>query len=124
MTADELQPLLELIKNLELKLLQPATRHSVERLNELLADDFLEIGASGKRYGKQEVLNTLPTSPAERFNIHDFEVKELSAQIILATYRVEKEISGSGERVYSLRSSIWQKQNGQWKIIFHQGTAQ
>lgn len=123
MTIENQTQLAAQIKNLEIELLKPATRHSLERLNELLADDFMEIGASGKRYNKQDVLNVLPASVEKQFVLLEFEVKELSPQIVLATYRIEKEITGSDKENCSLRSSVWQKQNGQWRIIFHQGTS-
>ena len=47
------------IKSLEVELLHPEVRKSKERLNELLADDFFEIGESGKNYNKQDILNDI-----------------------------------------------------------------
>ena len=59
----------DLIKNLETELLQPEVRKSKERLNELLADDFYEIGESGKQYNKQDILNDLPNQSEVKFTI-------------------------------------------------------
>ncbi len=56
----------DLIKNLEVELLQPEVRKSKERLNELLADDFFEIGESGKKYSKQDILNEYTKSPRNK----------------------------------------------------------
>lgn len=113
-----------LINNLEIELLQPDARSSVERLNELLADDFFELGASGKRYSRQEAVNTLPNVAGAKYTMHDFEAREISPETVLATYRVEKEVIGSGEKSWSVRSSLWQNRNGLWQIIFHHGTLQ
>lgn len=112
----------ELIKALELELLQPEVRKSKERLNELIADNFLEIGASGKNYNKQDILNKLPQQTETKLALQDFNTIEISADTILATYQVEKESEGIKEKTISSRSSIWQNKDGEWKIIFHQGT--
>ena len=110
----------DLIKNLETELLQPEVRKSKERLNELLADDFYEIGESGKQYNKQDILNDLLKQTEAKFTIQNFNAVEISPGIILATYQAEKEIAGN--KTSSLRSSFWQNRNGKWQITFHQGT--
>ncbi|HAQ48986.1 MAG TPA: DUF4440 domain-containing protein, partial [Glaciecola sp.] len=46
-----------IIKQLELELSNPATRKSKDRLDVLLADDFEEIGKSGTRYSKTDIIN-------------------------------------------------------------------
>ena len=56
---------------LELKLLTPSTRRDVNVLNRLLADDFIEFGASGNIYTKQDVLCSLPAEA-----IHDYEIMD------------------------------------------------
>ncbi len=116
--------LIQLIKTLETDLLQPETRRSPERLNALLADEFVELGTSGNRYTKEDILNILPASGAIRLRLFDFETREISPRTILVTYRVEKEIIESGERSWSVRSSLWRIRDGQWQILFHQGTPQ
>jgi len=113
-----------LIKGLEIELLQPDVRKSIGRLDELLADDFVEFASIGVQYNKKDILDHLPKSSETKWITHDFKTKELSSDTILATYRVEKHVIASGEKSWSLRSSLWQKQNGQWKMIFHQGTLQ
>lgn len=112
--------LTDLIKNLETELLRPEVRKSKKRLDELLADDFYEIGESGKKYNKQDILNDLPKQAEVDFTIQNFNAVEISPGIILATYQIEKEIAGN--KTSSLRSSFWQNKNGKWQIIFHQGT--
>ena len=47
--------LAELIERLETELLQPEVRRSPDRISELLADDFIEFGISGKST-KQDML--------------------------------------------------------------------
>lgn len=112
----------EIIKALELELLKPEVRKSKERLNELIADNFLEVGSSGRNYNKQDILSELPDQSEIKFSMQDFNAIEISPDTILATYQVEKIILGSNEKTKSARSSIWQNKNGNWQMIFHQGT--
>ena len=106
----------QIIYELELLLLQPLTRASREQLNKLIADDFMEFGAAGEIYNKQDILASLPYENIRKFNIHDFDIKELSENIILALYKLEE------ERGSSLRSSIWKRASNGWHMVFHQGT--
>ena len=103
-----------LIEALEQELLQPEVRMSEDRLNELIADDFVEIGTSGKRFNKHEIINALVDQ--ENFN-----TIEISADTILSTYEVQIEILNTSLTIDSFRTSIWKNKDGRWQIVFHQG---
>jgi hypothetical protein len=111
------------IFDLECLLLQPFVRRSAEKIAELLAEDFFEFCSSGKvyRYKKGDVFDDVNTPAADR-EITDFTVRELSCDTVLATYKIIQNHKTPNQKTYSLRSSVWKCFNGQWKIIFHQGT--
>jgi len=102
------------ILELEQQLLNPAVRHSAERLAELLSDDFTELTSSGKEYRYR--CSDIFVSPADG-KIQDFTLRPLSDSCVLATYRFVR-TDGSA----SLRSSVWQQFGEQWKMVFHRGT--
>ena len=107
---------------LETALLKPEVRSSREELNRLLADDFMEFGSSGSVYHKPDTLQSLPISTDKVvFIVSDFTTKKLSEDFILTTFRTEKTINDI-DVIISLRSSIWRKTNGNWQMVFHQGT--
>lgn len=110
-----------LIEALELELLQPEVRKSEDRLNELIADDFVEIGTSGKRFNKREVIDKLIEQEKRTFTIKNFNTIEISADTILATYEVQIEILNTSLTIDSFRTSIWKNKDGRWQIVFHQG---
>lgn len=110
------------IYELELRMLSRQVRSSPEELGELLADDFIEIGSSGKMYTKQKVIRALLGEKEARFIVSDFETHPLSPRIVLATYQVEKILEDDHKAVHSLRSSIWKMIDNRWQMIFHQGT--
>ncbi len=57
---------IELLKSLEIELLQSDTRHNLVRIDELLADDFFECGKYGDRFDKKECLESLPKESEEK----------------------------------------------------------
>jgi hypothetical protein len=107
----------EEIRALELSLLTSEGR-SPEYLRKIVSDDFRELGASGKIYGKAEAISALlntpspPIDPASTPALVDFHVAEVTPGVALATYRTP----------LSLRSSIWRREGDVWRLYFHQGT--
>ena len=87
----------------------------------MTVDDFWEIGASGQRYSREFVLDVLEARLSNPVNesdweSRDFHVRELAPDVYLLTYTLRQ-----GERL-TRRSTIWQHADGNWKIVFHQGT--
>lgn len=109
------------IKELELKLLNPAVRKSASILSNILSDDFIEFGSSGKTYNKQQTIDALQNEKTVTINISDFKIRSISPDVLLALYTAEKIVSTNYSK-NSLRSSLWIKQNDNWQIMFHQGT--
>lgn len=103
---------------LEETLLQPHIRKAPEELSRLLADDFKEFGGSGRMFDKQQVIGSLANETTERMEIAAFELKLLAPDIALVTYRLTKPAISK----QSLRSSIWQRNEDTWQMVFHQGT--
>ena len=81
---------------------------------------FWEVGASGRRYSREYVLDELEkryASPYEDvWEAGDFHCLEIAAGNYLLTYTLIQ-----GERV-TRRSTIWRRTGQGWKIVYHQGT--
>ena len=111
------------IMELEQLLVQPATRLSAELLNRYLADDFYEIGATGRCFGKADVLERLPTETPPVITQQDFTCKVLSDGLAQLTYRATIQRPEDNNPRYSVRSSLYRFNGENWQMIFHQGTA-
>jgi hypothetical protein len=110
------------IKQLEEELLTRAARKNAERLNELIADEFIEIGKSGKRYTKQELIDTLRNEEFTKSEITDYKITFITDAIVFIVY-TENHYNKAKNKVQStIRSSIWKSYSGKWKMVFHQGT--
>jgi hypothetical protein len=112
------------LRALEERLLDPEVRASPEQAGELLADEFLEFGSSGRCYNKAQVLQALAAEAGgdPHFSMSGFELRALASHIALATYRASARVSGEADARHSLRSSLWVLRAGRWQMVFHQGT--
>ncbi|MEW8993576.1 DUF4440 domain-containing protein [Clostridium sp.] len=112
----------EHILELENDLLKSEVRKSAQKINDILADDFIGFCSSGREYHyeKGDIHQAQDDDTTLQWEILDFNIKELSNDCILAMYKVIKH--NRTDEKYSLRSSIWKYCNGKWKMFFHQGT--
>jgi hypothetical protein len=92
---------------------------SSEELEQLLADDFSEIGSTGRLYDKVQAISLLTSGHLNPFTATDFSLRPLAPGLVLLSYRTDTKTS---PLVTALRSSIWRLQGGKWQITFHQGT--
>jgi len=105
-------------RDLETSLHRRSVRNAPDAVAALLTDDFVEFGRSGRVYDKLRTIELLSGDDNELMpEVRDFQVRPLSLDVVLMTYR-----SGRGEH-FALRSSIWRWSGGQWRMMFHQGTA-
>lgn len=113
----------QLIFELETSLHKKEVRNSHERVSELLTEDFIEFGKSGKIYSKQDILERLTKERVDlEIKVSNFEVKKLAESAVLATYSAWMFDIDNNSHIDTLRSSIWVHTDDQWKMIFHQGT--
>ena len=111
----------EIIK-LEESLFSADIRTSKSHLEQLITDDFIEVGSSGIRFGKSEVLDRLPTENAPEISATDYEIRQLASDTVMLLYKSILVKHEEAEPIYSHRCSIWQKVNYQWQMTYHQGT--
>jgi len=98
-------------------MLDPDVRSDPGRVRDLLHDDFLEFGSTGRVYNKKVLLDMLKHERPSTVVIRDFAVRQLAPDTALVTYRT---VGQSGQE--ARRSSVWIRQDGVWRMAFHQGT--
>jgi hypothetical protein len=90
------------------------------RFAALVTDDYWEVGASGRRYDREDVLDTVaarPPEPPGAWVVEGLAVRPLGGGTWLATYVLHQ-----GERV-TRRATIWRhEEGGRWVALYHQGT--
>ncbi|TAK97247.1 MAG: DUF4440 domain-containing protein, partial [Aquabacterium sp.] len=115
--------LLETLIQLERTLHHPGAALSAAQCDDLLHADFFEVGKSGLRYSRQQVLAYLSQVPAAAASVvdsSDYRVHELGPDCALLTYACIHESEGCAVKVW--RSSIWRQTASGWQLFYHQGT--
>jgi hypothetical protein len=110
------------LRHLEEQLLKHEVRSSPDRLAALLADDFVEFASSGQAFDKKRTIALLREEDPTKRSLSHFQSTVLSEGIVLVTYRGRRNGKADRRAVITLRSSIWRLTNGQWQMVFHQGT--
>lgn len=106
------------LKALELRLLDPAVRGNPEQVSALLAPEFIEFGASGRVFDRAAIVAALAAEGTRvARHLSRFAVRPLGPDAALATCRVKR-----ADGVETLRASVWQRRDGHWQMVFHQGT--
>lgn len=116
---NESDSLKEILRTLELRLLQPGG--SAKDIGDLLAEEFVEFGSSGRVYDKRQVIESLQRGN-DSIELTDFSATLLSPGLALATYVATRLDESGAPSTRSLRSSIWKRIHGHWRMVFHQGT--
>lgn len=80
-----------------------------------------EVGASGNVYSREHVIQILLqrySNPIYEgiWETKDFKLTEIAPNSYLLTY-----VLLQGERI-TRRATIWRFEDGNWKILYHQGT--
>jgi hypothetical protein len=105
---------------LELRLLQPGIRAEPGEVEALLHPGFSEFGASGRRWGRTEMIAALaaeqPAGQEPVVTATEMAGTRLGDDAIHLTY-----VSQRADR-RALRSSIWLRTPDGWRVYFHQGT--
>ena len=104
--------------------LRADVRKSPESLRELLAEEFVEFGSSGRSYDREAVIESLVDEPPFEFRIDDFALRHQSDTLALTTYKLSTWRHPGGPVKATLRSSVWVRRLGQWVLLFHQGTVE
>lgn len=96
--------------------------HARANFERMTTADFREVGASGRRYDRGFVLDMLEERHRggwldEALPMEDFQCTPIvDGEAYLVTYTLHQ-----GERV-TRRSTIWRRDDSEWKILYHQGT--
>jgi len=85
-----------------------------------MSEDFWEVGASGRRYNREFVLETLEERWSrphdDSWVTNDFHCREVGQDTYALTYTLRQK--GRLTR----RLTIWRRVAGSWKALYHQGT--
>lgn len=123
-TEPRLREILQELRSREPIFHHPELGTSRSDFENMTEPDFFEVGASGRRYSRDHLLDVLEDrhqlashlALEDTWEAIDFACRELGADTYLLTYTL---LQG---RRKTRRASLWRRRSGEWKIVFHQGT--
>jgi hypothetical protein len=99
---------------------RPELGRTRQALEAMTAEDFWETGASGRRYSREFVIDTVlqrfSTKQEEQWTTEDFFCQQIAPGHYLLTYTLHQ-----GPRV-TRRASLWRHMQDRWIAVYHQGT--
>ncbi|MFZ3567844.1 DUF4440 domain-containing protein [Streptomyces sp. BH097] len=103
--------------NGELRLLDPGVRASDAEVTALLDPEFVEFGASGRRWGRESILEATGAEPGPPVRVTGMRGTLLAPGVVHLTFHTDDD----GRRAH--RSSVWRRHpEAGWRLYFHQGT--
>ncbi|MGW6564700.1 nuclear transport factor 2 family protein [Streptomyces sp. NPDC054975] len=106
----------------ELRLLEPSVRSSRLLARDLLDPEFVEVGASGRRWTYEEMLAALPEMQGAADDGPRYEPAGMTGTL-LAPGLVHLTYATHIDGRHALRSSLWRRHtDGTWRMYYHQAT--
>ena len=119
-TAPHLVAVLEELKRREPIFHRPELGASRRDFENMMDASFWEVGASGRRYSREFILDTLENRMSQHvddiWETRRFHCLEIAPENYLVTYTLLQ-----GGRV-TRRATLWRRSSAGWKILYHQGT--
>lgn len=119
-TAPGILNILDELKKREPIFHRPEFGTTCEDFEKMMEPSFWEVGASGRRYSREFVLDVLEerskSKAEDDWITKDFHLLEIARDNYLLTYTLFQ-----GERV-TRRATLWRRYGEDWKILYHQGT--
>jgi len=120
MITPALLPILEELKPLEPLIYAANAGKKTAYFEHLLAPEFWEVGASGRRYSREYVLYELEKREKnpinEAWHADCYHLQQLDKTHYLITYTLHQPTR------ISQRASLWRKEGERWLFVYHQGT--
>lgn len=96
-----------------------------EHLDAMMVADFFEIGASGRVYSREHVLERVLSrwerdEPEMAMEVEEFVVRQIGPHAYLVTYTMQQP-DGHATRT-TRRATVWTDRADRWQVIYHQGT--
>jgi hypothetical protein len=89
-----------------------------------LTDDFLEVAADGKVYGRDDIMEGVRLADLQEYSPYDIQVLVVNESAGIVTYDCIVRMTLGDETVprYQHISDLWIKQGDQWRLKFQQAT--
>jgi len=97
---------------------RPETRFDRRYMEAVLAENFSEVGRSGRLFTREDTLDLQPVEIDIEFPLRGFEAVAVCEDVALVRYT---SVPSRATRGATHRTSVWVN-DGRWRLRFHQAT--
>ena len=108
---------------LEEELLHTDFSLGLVNIDDFLHPELFEISPQGQYTARADIVAWLLAKPTQqRWILSQARLTQLDNDNMLLCYQANSLVDGETKKTGSLRSSIWRREQGRWRLFFHQAT--
>lgn len=115
------------LQKMETELSQANTAHDTAPFTKYIDDNIVALGPGWKASSKADVLEGIKSTECTVANptVSGFSYKWITPDVVLVSYMENYTSTCKGKTTPTAEhdTSLWQRKNGQWVVVFHQATA-
>ena len=96
-------------------------KHDVEKVNSLVADDFVDIARDGGMIGKQALLKEIPTITLLTYSQANWDFDSMGPYAYSISYDSDATMLQDNKQIHSQNhlNSVWIYRDGRWQVLLH-----
>jgi hypothetical protein len=105
----------------EKQLFEADQKHDMDKINSIVADDFVDIARDGGMIGKQALLKEIPTITMVSYSQSNWDFDSMGPFAYSISYDSDATILQDNKQVHSQNhlNSVWIYRDGRWQMLLH-----
>ena len=105
----------------EKQLFEADQKHDMEKVNSLVADDFVDIARDGGIIGKQALLKEIPTITLLNYSQTNWDFDSMGSYAYSISYDSDATMLQDNKQTHSQNhlNSVWIYRDGRWQVLLH-----
>ena len=105
----------------EKQLFEADQKHDMDKINSIVADDFVDIARDGGMIGKQALLKEIPNITMVSYSQSNWDFDSMGPFAYSISYDSDATILQDNKQVHSQNhlNSVWIYRDGRWQMLLH-----
>ena len=105
----------------EKQLFEADQKHDMDKINSIVADDFVDIARDGSSIGKQDLLKEIPTLTLLNYSQKNWDFDSFGPYAYSISYDSDATMVKDNKQTRSQNrlNSVWIYRSGRWQMLLH-----
>lgn len=105
----------------EKQLFEADQKHDMDKINSIVADDFVDIARDGSSIGKQDLVKEIPTLTLLNYSQKNWDFDSLGPYAYSISYDSDATMVKDSKQTRSQNrlNSVWIYRSGRWQMLLH-----